>query len=76
MNKAIPQLREDLALVGEGLVIGQVPVHGVEFAGLHAVDKLVHDGHGQEVANRVNHQTSVREARVVADGRAVNVQLF
>lgn len=64
----IPQLREDLALVGESLVVGQVPVHGVELAGLHAVDQLVHDGHWQKVAHRVNHQASVRESRVVADG--------
>jgi hypothetical protein len=76
MNDEIPQLRKDLALVGEGLVVGQVPVHGVEFAGLHSVDQLVHDGHGQEVAHRVDHQPSVREARVVANCRAVHVELF
>jgi len=76
MNGKIPQLRVDLALVGESLVVGQVPVHGVEFAGLHSVDQLVHDGHGQEVAHRVDHQSSVGKARVVADCRAVYVQLL
>lgn len=71
----MPEFREGGALIGEGLIVDEVPVEDVEFVGLHAVDQLENGGQRQKMATGVDQKTSVRKPRVVRDHAAVQVQL-
>ena len=50
------------------LIVGQVPVKGVELVERHQIKEPLDERDGKEVARHVEMQAAPREARVVADG--------
>ena len=61
------QLRILLDLHPPALVVGQVPVQGVELVQGHLVDDLLDLVHAPEMARRVEHEATPAEARCVLD---------
>ncbi len=63
------------AVVGEGLVVGQVPVEHVQLVHLHQVQVVEQHLHREEVARRVEQHSAVAEPREVHHLRAVDLVL-
>ena len=68
------QLRISLDLDAPALVVGQVPVEGVELVQRHRVEQLLDFIHGLEMARRIQHQSAPGEARRVVDMHGGNAK--
>lgn len=62
------ELREELAIDAEALVLGKMPVEDVELDCGHAVERTFEHIHRFEVASAVNHEAPPWEAWRIADG--------
>ena len=69
IGPGLMQLREDLALHAEALIIAEMPVQHVELDRGHRVEVALDDLGGDPVPLSVDEQTAPREARPIGDAR-------